>query len=302
MIGIQDTGALIAATTVEGALTEVVTSLNTLLANLGTISNLWKRDGTNAASANIPMGGFKFTGLVDGSASTDSATVGQVSALNSTISNLGNTFVRKDGTTTMTGIFNAGNFRVSNVAAPTTGTDATNKTYVDAQLGSAAPSGLVCAFGGAVAPTGWLLCNGAAVSRTTYATLFAVVGTTYGAGDGTTTFNVPNLQGRFPIGAGNGAQKNVSGSGVLTGGTALTPRTVGQFGGEEDHIQTVAEIAPHKHGWIDGSPNPGASGAGSTGVQFSGNSASAINTASAGLGTAFNVTPSFVVVSYIIKT
>ncbi len=302
MIGIQDTGALIAATTVEGALTEVVTSLNTLLSNLGTISNLWKRDGTNAASANIPMGGFKFTGLVDGSASTDSATVGQVSALNSTISNLGNTFVRKDGTTTMTGIFNAGNFRVSNVAAPTTGTDATNKTYVDAQLGSAAPSGLVCAFGGAVAPTGWLLCNGAAVSRTTYATLFAVVGTTYGAGDGTTTFNVPNLQGRFPIGAGNGAQKNVSGSGVLTGGTALTPRTVGQFGGEEDHIQTVAEIAPHKHGWIDGAPTPGASGAGSTGVEFGGSSAFAINTASAGLGTAFNVTPSFVVVSYIIKT
>ena len=300
MIGIQDTGALIAATTVEGALTEVVTSLNTLLSNLGTISNLWKRDGTNAASANIPMGGFKFTGLVDGSAATDSATVGQVSALNSTISNLGNTFVRKDGTTTMTGIFNAGNFRVSNVAAPTTGTDATNKTYVDAQLGSAAPSGLVCAFGGTVAPTGWLLCNGAAVSRTTYATLFTAIGTTYGAGDGTTTYNVPNLQGRFPIGAGNGAQKNVSGSGIITGGTALTPRTVGQFGGEEDHVLTVAELATHSHEYRWGTA--GGAGPGPDGEAPIGDSLYGAQTGAQGLNTAHNTTPSFVVLSYIIKT
>lgn len=46
---------------------------------------------------------------------------------------------------------------------------------------------------GVAIPTGWLQCNGAAVSRTTYATLFALIGTTYGAGDGVTTFNVPNL-------------------------------------------------------------------------------------------------------------
>jgi hypothetical protein len=300
MIGIQDTGALIAATTVEGALTEVVTSLNTLLSNLGTISNLWKRDGTNAASANIPMGGFKFTGLVDGSAATDSATVGQVSALNSTISNLGNTFVRKDGTTAMTGIFNAGNFRVSNVAAPTTGTDATNKTYVDAQLGSAAPKGTIVAFGAAVAPTGWLLCNGAAVSRTTYATLFTAIGTTYGAGDGTTTFNVPNLQGRFPIGAGNGAQKNVSGSGIITGGTALTARTVGQFGGEEDHVLTVAELATHSHEYRWGTA--GGAGPGPDGEAAIGDSLYGAQTGTQGLNTAHNTTPSFVVVSFIIKT
>ena len=60
---------------------------------------------------------------------------------------------------------------------------------------------------------GWLICNGAAVSRTTYATLFAVIGTTYGAGDGSTTFNLPDLRGRTPIGAGQG--------------TGLTNRTLG---------------------------------------------------------------------------
>jgi microcystin-dependent protein len=288
---------------VEGALTEVVTSLNTLLSNLGTISNLWKRDGTNAASANIPMGGFKFTGLVDGSASTDSATVGQVSALNSTISNLGNTFVRKDGTTTMTGIFNAGNFRVSNVAAPTTGTDATNKTYVDAQLGSAAPAGTIVAFGAAVAPTGWVLCNGQTQVRQVLGVntpLFTAIGTTYGAGDGTTTFNVPNLQGRFPIGAGNGAQKNVSGSGIITGGNALAARTVGQFGGEEDHVLTVAELATHSHEYRWGTA-PGA-GPGPDGEAAIGDNLYGAQTGTQGLNTAHNTTPSFVVVSYIIKT
>ncbi len=304
MIGIQDTGALIAATTVEGALTEVVTSLNTLLSNLGTISNLWKRDGTNAASANIPMGGFKFTGLVDGSASTDSATVGQVSALNSTISNLGNTFVRKDGTTTMTGTFNAGNFKITNVGATVSGdpsTNVTTKGYVDGLLGSAAPSGSIVAFGGAVAPTGWLLCNGQTALRTgTTAALFAVLGTTYGAGDGTTTFNVPNLQGRFPIGAGNGAQKNVSGSGIITGGNALAARTVGQFGGEEDHVLTVAELATHSHEYRWGTA--AGAGPGPDGEAAIGDNLYGAQTGTQGLNTAHNTTPSFVVVSYIIKT
>lgn len=59
------------------------------------------------------------------------------------------------------------------------------------------PTGTVVAFAGAAAPSGWLVCNGAAISRTTYAALFAVIGTTYGAGDGSTTFNLPDLRGEF---------------------------------------------------------------------------------------------------------
>lgn len=61
----------------------------------------------------------------------------------------------------------------------------------------AAPAGTVIQFAGATAPTGYLECNGAAVSRTTYATLFAVVGVAFGEGNGSTTFNVPDLRGRF---------------------------------------------------------------------------------------------------------
>jgi microcystin-dependent protein len=62
------------------------------------------------------------------------------------------------------------------------------------------PTGAVQMFAGSAAPTGWLLCDGAAVSRTTYAALYAVIGTTFGAGDGSTTFNVPNLKGRVVVG------------------------------------------------------------------------------------------------------
>ena len=61
------------------------------------------------------------------------------------------------------------------------------------------------------APTGYLLCNGAAVSRTTYASLFAVVGTTWGAGDGSTTFNLPDFRDRFPVGAGTTYSANSQG-------------------------------------------------------------------------------------------
>ena len=78
------------------------------------------------------------------------------------------------------------------------------KEYVDNFLlfGTGMPVGSVVAYAGASAPPGFLLCNGQAVSRTTYAGLFTAIGTTYGIGDGATTFNVPNLSGQFIRGRG----------------------------------------------------------------------------------------------------
>ena len=67
------------------------------------------------------------------------------------------------------------------------------------------PAGSIIPFAGSSIPTGYLLCNGAVVSRTTYANLFKVIGTTYGAGDGSTTFNLPDLRDRFLEGAGTNA-------------------------------------------------------------------------------------------------
>ena len=66
---------------------------------------------------------------------------------------------------------------------------------------TALPTGTLAPFAGSTAPTGFLLCQGQAVSRTTYAALFAAIGTTYGAGDGSTTFNLPDGRGRALIGA-----------------------------------------------------------------------------------------------------
>ncbi len=68
---------------------------------------------------------------------------------------------------------------------------------INASIGQAAPAGIISAFGGVNAPTGWLLCDGSEVSRTTYSSLFSVIASFYGDGDGATTFNVPNLKGRF---------------------------------------------------------------------------------------------------------
>ena len=69
---------------------------------------------------------------------------------------------------------------------------AQQRTIVELQ-----PAGMISSFCASTPPTGWLQCNGAAVSRTTYADLFAAIGTVYGAGDGSTTFNVPEMRGEF---------------------------------------------------------------------------------------------------------
>ncbi len=75
------------------------------------------------------------------------------------------------------------------------------------------PTGSVISYAGSTAPQGWLMCNGAAVSRTIYADLFAMIGTTYGVGDGSTTFNIPDLRGVFVRGAGaSGKLTNANGA------------------------------------------------------------------------------------------
>ena len=90
-------------------------------------------------------------------------------------------------------------------------------TITDGAGGGPVPPGAVVPYGGGTAPTGYLLCDDSAVSRTTYATLFAIVSTTYGAGNGTTTFNVPDLRDRLPLGKGT---NNSTLGGETTGAAA----------------------------------------------------------------------------------
>lgn len=93
-------------------------------------------------------------------------------------------------------------------AAPTasSGTSTTQIATTAFAMGAAAlvmPSGAMLQWPTSSAPTGFLLCDGSSVSRTIYSALFAVIGTTFGAGDGTTTFTLPDFDNRFPVGAGD---------------------------------------------------------------------------------------------------
>ena len=98
------------------------------------------------------------------------------------------------------------------------------------------PAGIIMPFAGTVAPQGCLFCDGSAVSRTTYAALFAVIGTTYGEGDGETTFNIPDLSGRVVIGVSNSHALGT------TGGSETVTLTADQLPAH------VHEVPQHGHG------------------------------------------------------
>ena len=100
---------------------------------------------------------------------------------------------------------------------------------------NAIPAGVMLDFAGGSAPTGFLLCDGSAVSRSTYSRLFGVIGTVWGGGNGSTTFNLPDFRRRVAVGSGG------SGSGGLGA-------NVGNVGGEENHTLSNAEMPLHNHG------------------------------------------------------
>lgn len=77
------------------------------------------------------------------------------------------------------------------------------------------PIGTILPYGGTEAPSGWMLCQGQAVSRTNYADLFAVIGTSFGTGDGSTTFNLPDLRGEFLRGAGTNSHTDQGNGGTV---------------------------------------------------------------------------------------
>lgn len=115
---------------------------------------------------------------------------------------------------------------------------------------SGSPIGTIKSFSGASAPQNFLLCYGQAISRTTYAALFAIIGTTYGVGDGSTTFNLPDLRGRTLAGKDN---MGGSAAGRLTsGGSGVDGVTLGATGGAETHTLTTAQLATHNHGGVTG--------------------------------------------------
>ena len=186
-------------------------------------------------------------------------------------------------------------------AAATATALAAVKTTADAAatataLAAAVPVGVVQMWAGEAAPAGWLLCQGQAVSRTTYAALYAVCGTAYGTGDGSSTFNLPDLRARMPIG--------LSGSGAFN--------ALGNAGGEENHTLTTAEMPSHKHPVTAGTnmptlgvwPTNMAAGTGWRAISSTTGSDGTLGVVSAsntGGGSAHNNMPPYMVVNFIIR-
>jgi len=109
---------------------------------------------------------------------------------------------------------------------------------------SQVPVGVVSAFAGVNAPAGWLMCAGQAVSRTEYSALFNALSTTYGSGDGSTTFNLPDLRGRVPAGVDNMGGTAAS---RLTSTVLSASNTLGATGGAQTHTLDSTQIPAHSH-------------------------------------------------------
>lgn len=110
-------------------------------------------------------------------------------------------------------------------------------------------TGVMLPFAGATAPNGWLLCYGQAVSRTDYAKLLGVIGTTYGAGDGSTTFNLPDLRGR--VAAGKDNMGGTPANRLTSASSGIDGPTLGAAGGSQAHTLTTAQMPAHNHGVTD---------------------------------------------------
>lgn len=154
------------------------------------------------------------------------------------------------------------------------------------------PVGAIVPFGGATAPAGYLICDGSAISRTTYNYLFTTIGTTYGAGDESTTFNLPNLKGKVPVGYDS---------------TQTEFDTLGETGGEKTHTLITNEIPSHQHAekigtnYLVDTNGEGASSSGLVITSLEGHTRNKVLTDVEGGGEAHNNLQPYIVLNYIIK-
>jgi len=253
---------------------------------------------------NLPSGNPVVSGTTISSSWANTTLADIASALTGSIAT--------DGQTPMSGTLNMTDNLIINVATPVSDQDAVNQTYSDSTLADAValidadiaainsvPTGSIQMWSTGTAPTGYLLCAGAAVSRTTYAGLFAIVGTTFGSGDGSTTFNLPNYTNKFPYGA-----------------------TVGSTGGSADsvvvshtHTATSTVTDPqHNHTITPFSNSPGGGG-GTPGGDWKFDLGGTVNTSSSSTGITVSTTnstegvsgtnanlPPYLGINFIIKT
>jgi microcystin-dependent protein len=159
---------------------------------------------------------------------------------------------------------------------------------------SGLPAGVIIDYAGASVPSGWLICDGSAVSRATYSDLFTAISTTYGVGNGTTTFNVPDMRGRIGVG-----KDNMGGSAanrITAAVSGITGTTLAATGGEQGHTLTIAEMPAHTHSAAAPASSVPIGAGGATDK-----STSATTGSTGGGGTHNNVQPA-IILNKIIKT
>ena len=201
---------------------------------------------------------------------------------------------------------------------------------------SITPIGVIRLFAGSTAPNGWLVCNGDTVSRSAYSDLFKVIGTTYGAGNSNSTFTLPDMRGRCPIGVGTGTSLTARTLGSNVGAETATladtnlpshthTATVGTQSANHTHTGTSGNIsADHTHGWgrnvgssgsyglrdganrsANGTPNTGGVSANHTHTTTTGNESAnhthTVTNSNTGSGTPVGIMLPSIVVNFIIK-
>lgn len=146
----------------------------------------------------------------------------------------------RNGSAGMTAPLNMGGNQLKNVGAPVDAGDAVSLGFV----GRFAPIGVILDYAGDNAPENWVFCFGQELNRTTEAGLFSIIGTKFGAGNGTTTFNLPDYRGRVGVG-----RDNMGGAGanrVTASGSGINGSSVGVSGGSETHKLSISEMPKHK--------------------------------------------------------
>jgi len=202
------------------------------------------------------------------------------------------TFLKRDGTAKMLAALDMDSHKINNLTAGTDAGDAVRLDQLPAaattdvlglvtltQVERAVASGIVTAYAGATVPTNWLECNGAAISRTTYAALFAAIGVLWGVGDGSTTFNLPDMRGEFLRGYDHGRG--------VDSGRALASSQTDEF---ESHLHNVSFQVAGVGGGTNSFPAPS---------NYSGGASYNYTTSNSG-GT--ETRPRNIAMMYIIKT
>lgn len=207
-----------------------------------------KTDGTNTMLAALNMGAQRIEFMADPINVADAVTKQYHDAAITTVNT---TFVKRDGTNPMIGDLDMGGFKIVNLdlSVPTSDGDGVSRSYLLQVLSdiAATPPAAIVPYAGLLAPVGWLLCDGTTVSQTTFANLFAVVGTTYNTGgEPGGDFRLPDLRGRIPLGLDN----------MGTGGSAgvvTDPQAdiLGGVLGDEEHVLVTGELPLHSHQYDD---------------------------------------------------